>query len=78
MSIPNDLRERIMQLAPEDREMLMYDIQESLKPDEGWWEAWAEEIEERTRRYEAGETQAIPAEVVLERIRKRIGRERAS
>jgi putative addiction module component (TIGR02574 family) len=78
MSIPSDLHERVMQLDADDREILMYELRESLKPDEGWWEAWAEEIEERTRRYEAGETQAIPAEVVLERIRKRIGRERAS
>jgi putative addiction module component (TIGR02574 family) len=74
MSIPADLRDRVMRLDPDDRELLMYEISESLKPDEGWWEAWAEEINERTRRFESGETQAIPAEQVMAQIRERLRR----
>lgn len=71
MSIPTDLRERVMQLEPDDRELPMDEIRESLKPDAGWSEAWAEEIDRRMQRHDAGETQAIPAEEVLERLRRR-------
>jgi putative addiction module component (TIGR02574 family) len=64
MSIPSDLHERVMQLDPDDREMLMHEIRESLKPDAGWWEAWAEEIERRSREIHEGRAELVSWEQV--------------
>lgn len=76
MSIPADPRERAMGLDAEDREMLMHDLWGSLKPDDGWWEAWGEEIERRCREVEEGRVELVPWEVVRARMLEAIEQSR--
>ena len=76
MSIPSELFTGVMDLEPTDRAELAYQLLLSLECGEsvrepGYEEAWATEIEERMRRYEVGETRAVPAQDVIERLRSR-------
>jgi putative addiction module component (TIGR02574 family) len=40
--------------------------------------AWADEIERRLQRYQSGESQPIPADAVMSRIRDRLNARRSS
>lgn len=81
MSIPADLLNQVMELDPEARADLAHRLLLSLEPegvprDPGYEEAWAVEIEERVRRFEADPSRARPADEVLERIRRGLRRGR--
>src|SRR5262249_46233154 len=81
MSIPNELLTQALDLQELDRAELARRLLLSLEPegeeqDPGWEEAWRDEIEGRIRRVEAGETTPIPAEEVLEEIRRSLERGR--
>ncbi len=67
------LTEEIRKLTPDEQaelmdELLVLTIRD---PDPGIEQAWAEEAERRLDAWERGETQAIPAEEVMDRLRSR-------
>lgn len=74
MSIPSDILERALGLPESDRAELASRLILSLEPDGDGPEtedaAWAAELEERLRRFEAGESKAIPIEEALDQIRQ--------
>lgn len=74
MSVPKDLLTRALELERQDREELVHHLLSSLDLDtplshEEWLNSWGAEIEERIRRFESGETQAIPADEVIAQLR---------
>lgn len=73
MDIPDDLLGRVMDLGAAEREELLRLLILSLGPggpdrDSGYEEAWAAEIAERVRKFETGETEAIPMEEAMQRL----------
>ena len=75
MSVPSDLRERVLGLPQSDRAELAHDFLLSLEPegierDPDHETAWAAEIEERLRKFESGESKAVPADEVMDRLRR--------
>lgn len=81
MSIPSDLRERVLALPEADRANLAHEILLSLEPDRAGSdpdreEAWAVELERRRRRYESGQARLIDADDALEQLREDARRRR--
>lgn len=76
-AILDELERQAMKLAPRERSELIHRLVASLdgEPDgspEEIAKAWDEEIARRIADMDAGETQWIPAEEVMSRIRNRI------
>ena len=66
--------EAAMQLSPEDREMVYHELHQSLyEEDPGIMRAWVEEAKRRREAYERGETQPVPIEDALQRMREKYG-----
>ena len=67
------LSEEIRKLTPEEQADLMDEllVLTYREPDPAIDKAWAEEAERRLDAYERGETQAVPAEEVMGRLRSR-------
>lgn len=72
---PRKLEELAAALDPKERARLALRLIESLDPgtDEDTELLWLEEAERRLARYEAGETEARPANDVIAEIRNKIG-----
>ncbi len=68
-----DLFDEAMTLDPEERELLMRLLIESLDPgsDDGVEDAWATEAERRMAELDSGTVQAIPWEEVRARLYRR-------
>lgn len=62
------LVEEALRLAPEEREELMETLLSHSKPDEGWAQAWEEEISRRMEDIKTGKAKLIPAEEVFQRM----------
>ncbi len=74
-SDPRKLEELAAALDPKERARLALHLIESLDPgtDEDTEELWLEEAEKRLARFDAGDTEARPANDVLSEIRNKIG-----
>ena len=74
-SDPRKLEELAAALDPKERARLALRLIESLDPgtDEDTEALWLEEAERRLARYDAGETEARPANDVIAEIRNKIG-----
>lgn len=74
-SDPRKLEELAVALDPKERARLALRLIESLDPgaDEDAEELWLEEAERRLARYDAGETEALPANDVIAEVRNKIG-----
>ena len=74
-SDPKKLEKLAASLGPKERARLALRLIESLDPgiDEDTETLWLEEAERRLARYDAGETEARPANDVIAEIRNRIG-----
>jgi putative addiction module component (TIGR02574 family) len=67
-----DLKDASSILPAPQRAELAYFLLQSLEPEEdGWADAWREELERRLKQIRAGEVVGIPAEEVLTRLRER-------
>ena len=65
--------DEIRRLDEEDRSKLAKLIHEEFGPkDPGYEEAWAAEVEQRIDDLDAGRSKLIPAEEVMEKLRKKI------
>jgi len=72
MSVPQELLQRALQLAPEDRIELADRLYLSMEPDGGEWDPdFLAEIEDRVARYESGATVARDAWEALEELRRK-------
>jgi len=74
LSIPSDLRDRALDLSPNDRAELAHQLLQSLDPegaerDPGYEDAWAAELETRMREVEEGRANLLTWEEVKERLR---------
>jgi putative addiction module component (TIGR02574 family) len=70
----DELFERAMALAPEDRVALADRLYQSVEPEDAtddWDPAFLAELEERVARYERGETQARDAFEALAELRRK-------
>jgi putative addiction module component (TIGR02574 family) len=65
------LSEEIRRLAPDEQAELVLAIRD---PDPNVEQAWAAEAERRLDAWERGETDAVPAEDVIDRLRSRFPR----
>jgi putative addiction module component (TIGR02574 family) len=64
-----DLVEEALHLAPEEREELVETLLSHQEPDEGWAQAWEEEISRRMEDIRrTGKAKLIPAEEVFRRM----------
>ncbi len=74
-SDPRKLKELASALDPKERARLALHLIESLDPgtDEDAEALWLEEVEKRLARFDAGETEARPANDVIAEIRNKIG-----
>jgi len=64
------LVEEALRLAPKEREELVETLLSHQGPDEGWAQAWEEEIEERSQEVLSGKIECIPAEEAHRQIRQ--------
>ena len=65
------IAEEIRRLAPDEQAELVLAIRD---PDPNVEQAWAAEAERRLDAWERGETDAVPAEDVIDRLRSRFPR----
>ena len=67
-----NLKDAAATLPAEDRAELAHFLLESLEPvEEGWADAWREELSRRMEEIRTGKAMGIPAEDVLARLRER-------
>jgi putative addiction module component (TIGR02574 family) len=74
-STADELFQRAMALAPDDRVALADRLYQSVEPEDAtddWDPAFLAELEERVARYERGETQARDAFEALEESRRKL------
>ena len=81
MSIPSDLRSRVLQLAQSDRAALAHDLLvglelDGIEPDPDYEESWRVEIEDRLRSIEEGRARLLTREEVEARLRATVYRVR--
>jgi putative addiction module component (TIGR02574 family) len=62
------LVEEALRLAPEEREELVETLLSHQEPDEGWAQAWEEEISRRMEDVRIGKAKLIPMEEVFRRM----------
>jgi putative addiction module component (TIGR02574 family) len=68
----DDLKVTISALAPAQRVELAHFLLESLEPqEEGWAEAWREELVRRLEEIRSGQVVGVPAEEVLQQLSER-------
>ena len=73
----DEIQTRAKQLSLEERADLALQLIQSLDADEPttakeWEVSWLAECERRVKRFESGEDQGVPLEVVLKRARSRL------
>ena len=73
----DEIQTRARQLSAEERADLALQLIQSLDSDKAisaqeWEAVWLAECERRLKRYEAGEDQGVPLEVVLKRARSQL------
>jgi putative addiction module component (TIGR02574 family) len=83
MITKNEVLASALELSETDRAELAHDLLRSIEPTNtelgvDHKRAWADEIERRFQRYQSGESQPIPADAVMSRIRDRLNARRSS
>lgn len=69
------LKDELAALPIEDRAFLAQFLFQTLPltTDDGWVEAWTDELFRRRQSIESGEDQGVPAEDVFQRLREKYG-----